>query len=202
MLRINQEEPLFQLGQDFRTSKFFTASDIGGSSKIAKISIIQVLEGLFWDLEVWIESAVARQSMFTLLGFESLQSHWPWRLGLMNNLKEREDGKWERFSVIISKPDQQKAFHFSKHFTPVLGVSSVELIFEHWGETLEDKKSYWLVCWEIRQNETNTMMSPNALRSQASLWVLAVSTKAVLPIPFLLTLALHCHSTLHFNFSH
>ena len=34
MLRINQEEPLFQLGQDFRTSKFFAASDIGGSSKI------------------------------------------------------------------------------------------------------------------------------------------------------------------------
>ena len=77
MLRINQEEPLFQLGRDFRTSKFFAASYIGGSSKIAKISIVQVLEGLFWDLEVWIESAEARQSIFTLLGFESLQSHWP-----------------------------------------------------------------------------------------------------------------------------
>ena len=68
---------LFQLGRDFRTSKFFAVSDIGGSSKIAKISIIQELEGPVWDLEVWIESAVARQSIFTLLGFESLQSHWP-----------------------------------------------------------------------------------------------------------------------------
>ena len=47
MLRINQEKPLFQLRRDFRTSKFFAASAIGGSSKIAKISIIQVLEGLF-----------------------------------------------------------------------------------------------------------------------------------------------------------
>ena len=79
MLRINQEKPLFQLGRDFRAGKFFAASDIGGLSKISKISIIQVLEGLVWDLEVWIESAIARQSILTLLAiaFESLQSHWP-----------------------------------------------------------------------------------------------------------------------------
>ena len=102
MLCINQEKPLFQLEQDFRTSKLLAASDIGGLSKRANISIIQVLEGLFWDLKFWIESAIAWLSILTLLEFESLQSHWPTLVLVWASFHRFFQFRWDIFELAHS----------------------------------------------------------------------------------------------------